>query len=123
MKKLLFITSVAEIIVGILFLIFTETFIGWFLNVESDAGTTTGFRFVGIALIGFGIACIPAKDFSERYIKIPAVRAMLAYNLFATIFFFYLKMATSFDGILLLPAAIIHLIITILYVVFVLKQN
>ena len=70
-------------------------------------------RFAGIALIGLGIACLPAKATGPQQ---GAVRGLFVFNLGATIFFAWVAMATAFRGFVLWPVVILHAVLTIILV-------
>ena len=99
-----------EIIVGVSFILA--------VNVQSQFifGTTLagpGFqllRFAGIALIGLGIACLPSKLAGTN---LSAVRALIIFNIGATIFFAWVALTTTFRGVLLWPVVILHAVITL----------
>jgi len=67
-------------------------------------------RFTGIALIGLGIACLPSN---LTGIHRNAVRALLIFNIGATIFFAWVAVATTFRGVVLWPVVIVHAVLTI----------
>src|SRR5260221_7120741 len=86
---------------------------GWLiLGAElSEAGQALG-RLTGIALLAFGLACWPAPAPAKKAIS--AVRALLIYNLLATIYLLYLGVVGKLVGTLLWPAVGLHAILTIL---------
>ena len=73
----------------------------------SEPGQALG-RLTGIALLGFALTSWPAP--SARSVT----RAMLIYNLFATIYLCYLGIAGKSVGVLLWPAVALHLLFTVL---------
>ncbi|SFI58812.1 hypothetical protein [Bradyrhizobium sp. cf659] len=73
----------------------------------SEPGQALG-RLTGIVLLGFALTSWP--DPSAR----PVTRAMLVYNLLATVYLGYLGMMGTLVGALLWPAAILHLLFTAL---------
>ena len=75
----------------------------------SDSGQALG-RLTGIAMIGAGLAAWPAPAAAGG----PAVRAMLIYNLLATIYLCYLGMAGQLVGVLLWPAVALHAVLSLL---------
>ena len=99
-----------EILVGISFLLVP--------NVQSQFiyGTTpVGIgdpwaRFAGIALISLGIACHPSR-FAGTHRS--AVRALFIFNTAVTIFFAWVGVATTFQGVLLCPVVMLHAILAI----------
>jgi hypothetical protein len=82
---------------------------GWLIFGDgmSEAGQALG-RLTGIALLGFASTSWP--DPSAR----PVARAMLGYNLVATIYLSYLGIAGNPVGVLLWPAVALHLLLTAL---------
>jgi len=61
-------------------------------------------RLAGIALIALGIACWPG----------PPLVGMLNYSVLATLYLAYLGFAGSLTGVLLWPAVVLHVILTVL---------
>src|SRR5208337_3625666 len=98
-----------------LLLILSPSLFGWLiLGAQlSEAGQALG-RLAGIALLAFGLACWPAPAAANQATS--AVRALLIYNLLATIYLFYLGLGGKLVGILLWPAVALHAILTILVV-------
>lgn len=73
----------------------------------SEPGQALG-RLAGIALLGLASTSWP--DPSAR----PVARAMLAYNLLATVYLGYLGIMGKLVGVLLWPAVVLHLLFTAL---------
>ena len=96
-----------------LVLILSPSLFGWLiLGAElSEAGQALG-RLTGIALLAFGLACWPAPAAANQATS--AVRALLIYNLLATIYLLYLGVGGKLVGTLLWPAVALHAILTIL---------
>jgi hypothetical protein len=73
----------------------------------SEPGQALG-RLAGIALLGFALTSWPDPS-------APSVtRAMLTYNVLATIYLFYLGIVGKSVGVLLWPAVALHLLLTVL---------
>jgi hypothetical protein len=75
----------------------------------SEPGQALG-RLTGIALLGFALTSWP--DPSARSVA----RAMLIYNLLATVYLCYLGIVGKSVGVLLWPAVALHLLLTVLLV-------
>ncbi|CAK06649.1 hypothetical protein ACC713_00195 [Rhizobium johnstonii] len=75
----------------------------------SEPGQALG-RLAGIVLLGFALTAWP--DPSARSVA----RAMLIYNLLATIYLCYLGVLAQSVGILLWPAMVLHAVLSILLV-------
>ena len=73
----------------------------------SEPGQALG-RLTGIALLGFALTSWPDPSAGS------VTRAMLAYNLLATIYLGYLGMIGKSVGLLLWPAVALHLLFTAL---------
>ena len=73
----------------------------------SEPGQALG-RLTGIALLGFALTSWPGPS-------APSVnRAMLTYNLLATIYLCYLGIVGKSVGVLLWPAVAVHVLLTVL---------
>jgi hypothetical protein len=71
-------------------------------------------RVAGIALIALGMACWPGSDTASSLSR--AIRAMLCYSIFSTLYLAYLGISGEAFGILLWPAVFIHALLAILFV-------
>ena len=93
---------------GLILLLSPELFGRLVLGGElAEPGPALG-RLAGIALLGFALTSWP--DPSARSV----IRAMLAYNLLATIYLCYLGIVGKSVGVLLWPAVVLHLLLTVL---------
>ncbi len=123
MKKLLVFTSLIELALGItLFFIPSTVLILLFGSEESHITIMLG-RFTGIVFICFGLACFPLKQFAGDLRQTPAFRAMFIYNAMAAIYLGYLKFIDNFNGVILLPAVILHALITFYFVYVSMKKE
>jgi hypothetical protein len=78
-----------------------------------EAGQALG-RLAGIVLITFGLASWPSAV--PPSCPASAVRALLIYNLLATVYLLYLGIGGKLVGILLWPAVALHAILAILII-------
>jgi hypothetical protein len=67
-------------------------------------------RVAGFGLLSLGLACWPGGDDATPQ----AIRALFTYNLLAALYLGYLRVGGGFDGLLLLPASILHAVLTLL---------
>ena len=106
-------TASAEAGVTGLFLIVSPSLFSWLiLDAElSEPGRALG-RLGGIALVGFALTAWPAPATAVHATS--AMRALLIYNLLATIYLAYLGFAGQIVGILLWPAVAVHVLLLIL---------
>jgi hypothetical protein len=122
MRKLLFFTSLLEFTLGIVLLIFPSVVFNLIFGINNTESITVLGRFTGIVFICFGLACFPSKSI-EIVSSLPTFKAMFTYNLLATIYFTYIKIVTGFNGILLVPAVILHGLITAYFIFLMWKKG
>ena len=104
MKKALTFAAVGEAITGLALLI-VPSLVGQLLLGEQFTGLTVPVaRVAGIALIALGIACWPG----------PPLVGMLTYSIVLTLYLAYLGFAGGLTGVLLWPAVVLHVVLTIL---------
>jgi hypothetical protein len=81
----------------------------WLLGGDlTGSGSALG-RFAGFGLLSLGVACWPVT-----LPTLPAIRGMLIFNALATAFFAYLLFTQDEVGKLLLPALLLHALLTFL---------
>ena len=104
MKKVLIFSAVAEAATGLALLI-APTLVWQLLLGEQLTGVAIPVaRVAGIALVALGIACWPG----------PPLAGMLIYNVWVTLYLAYLGFAAGLAGVLLWPAVVLHLLLSIL---------
>jgi len=104
MKKILIFAAVAEATTGLALLIVPSLVGQLLLGAELNGLAVTVARVAGIALIALGVACWPGTPLVGMLIYSGAVTLYLAYIGFAG------------GGILLWPAVVLHVIITVLLI-------
>lgn len=77
----------------------------------SGAGQALG-RVAEFALLSLGLACWPGPE--SAAVNTPALRALLTYNLLATLYLAYLGIGGGLVGSLLWPAVVLHAVLTLL---------
>ena len=104
MKTVLPLAAVGEVTTG-LALLLVPSFVGRLLFGEelTGVGILAG-RITGIALIALSVACWPG----------PPAAGMLIYSAAVAVYFTYIGVAGGLTGILLWPAAVLHLVVTAL---------
>jgi hypothetical protein len=111
-KKLLAVAAVIEAATGLALMIdpslVTRLLLG---DGVSGAGAALG-RVGGFALLSLGLACWPGPESAGA--NSPSLRALLTYNLLATLYLAYLGIGGRFVGSLLWPAVAIHAVLTLL---------
>jgi len=112
MKKLLHVAAVIEAATGVALMIHpplvTRLLLG---DGVSGAGMALG-RVAGFALLALGLACWPGLESAD--VNTPALRALLTYNLLATLYLAYLGIGGELAGSLLWPAVVIHGVLMLL---------
>ena len=104
MKKVLIFAAVAEAATGLALLI-APSLVGQLLLGEQLTGIAIPVaRVTGIALVALGISCWPG----------PPLVGMLIYSAAVTLYLAYLGFAGGLAGVLLWPAVVLHLLISIL---------
>ena len=104
MKKVLIFSAVAEAATGLALLI-APTLVGQLLLGEQLTGVAIPVaRVAGVALVALGIACWPG----------PPLAGMLIYSVWVTLYLGYLGFAAGLAGVLLWPAVVLHLLLSIL---------
>jgi hypothetical protein len=104
MKKVLIFAAVGEAATGLALLI-VPSLVGQLLLGEGLTGVAIPVaRVAGIALIALGVACWPGT---------PLV-GMLTYSAAVALYLAYVGFAGGFTGILLWPAVVLHVTLTVL---------
>ena len=100
--------SLLEIVVGITFITVPDIPCRLLFAATPESLAIPLARFAGVGLLGLGIACLPSKRVEPNR---GAVLGLLAFNVGAAIFCAWVAVATSFRGLLLWPAAVLHAVI------------
>lgn len=119
MKKLLMFTSIVETTLGILLLLFPYLIVKLIFGIEATDAVNILCRLAGMVFISLGLACFPVNEVR----MVTAVRGMIAYNLMAAIFFCYVKIENTFDGVMLVPALVFHAFITACFIYLLVKKK
>lgn len=106
MNKILVVAAVSEIATGVALLILPSIVGRLLLGVELTGIAIPIARVAGIALIALGLACWPGPE--AVAVDSRALRAMLTYNLLATLYLAYLGIGSQWVGSLLWPVVAIH---------------
>jgi len=111
MNLLLMLTAVIEAATGLALMAMPAVVVRLLLGGElGGAGIPLG-RVAGFALLSLGVACWPSSEPAGN--TGPALRAMLTYNVLATLFFLYLGIG-EWAGPLLWPVAALHAVLSLL---------
>ncbi len=104
MRRVLVLAAVGEAATGVALLIVPSLVGQLLLGAELTGVAVTMARVAGIALIGLGVACWPG----------PPRVGMLTYGAVVTLYLAYVGFAGGLAGILLWPAVVVHVILTVL---------
>jgi len=97
---------------GLILFVRPPLFAGLIFGAEfSDAGLALG-RLAAIALFGLALATWPAPPANNQLA--PSARALLVYNVLATIYILYVGIGGHLTGLLLWPAVALHAILSVL---------
>jgi hypothetical protein len=100
----LVLAAVSEIATGIALLVVPSPVVQLLFGAALTGIAATVARVTGLALIALGVACWPGTPLA----------GMLTYSVTVTLYLAYVGIAGGPTGILLWPAVVLHLILTIL---------
>jgi hypothetical protein len=104
MKGALVLAAVGETATGAALLLVPSLVGQALLGAELSGMAVTVARVAGIALIGLGVACWPG----------PPRIGMLIYSAAVTLYLAYVGVSSGSTGLLLWPAVVLHVILTLL---------
>jgi hypothetical protein len=105
--------AVVELATGLALLI-VPSLVGRLLFGESLEGIALPVaRVAGIALMALGVACWPG----------PPLVGMFAYNAAVTVYLAWFGIAGGLKGILLWPAVVLHMILTVLLAIAITRRD
>jgi len=108
MNRIVLAAATDLVLTGLLLIISPELF-GWLiLNAEPSAAGRALGHIAGVAMFGFGLATWPTPPAAPT----SGIRALLSFNLLATIYLSYLGVAGQLAGVLLWPAVALHAALT-----------
>ena len=120
MKRLLVFAAGLEVLTGGGLIvdprIFTRLLFG---EGVAGAGLALG-RVTGCGLLCLGLACLPGRASAASLL--PALRALLTYNLLILLLLLSLGLLGEHAGILLWPSIALHAVLSIFLIVFRVKQ-
>ena len=113
MNPLLAVAAAAEAAMGLALLVYPPIVVWLLFGAEITGMGVAMSRIAGISLIALAVGCWPGRDAGRSATN--ALRAMLSYNLLATLYLGYLGVSGESIGKLLWPAVVIHAVVTILF--------
>jgi len=119
MQKTRFIVPVAaavEVATGLFILVAPRLFAWVLLGAAVAQPGVVVARICGLALLSLGLACWPEKQAPIGQQGPAPVRALLTYNALLTPYLVYLRILGGYRGVLLVPAIILHIVLTILLI-------
>jgi hypothetical protein len=111
MNLLLTFTAVIEAATGLALMAVPAVVVRLLLGADISGASISLGRVAGFTLLSLGLACWPGRDASGN--TAPA-RAMLIYNVLATLYFLRLGIGGEWVGPLLWPAAALHGVVSVL---------
>jgi hypothetical protein len=123
MKRLLIVTAIIEVGVGLALLCFPSATVALLLgsSLDAPAAVTLG-RVAGAALLALGVACWLAKYDEQSCAARGLVSAMVLYNLGAVVILGAAGIRSQPVGIGLWPAVVLHAVMTIWCVTSLLRK-
>ncbi len=103
------VAAIEAVATGVLLIVSPTLFASLILGADLTVPGQALGRIAGIAMVGAGLAAWPTAGGAKG-----GLRALLIYNLFATIYLAYLGAAGQLGGILLWPAVALHLALSIM---------
>ncbi|MCI0388188.1 MAG: hypothetical protein MOB07_05395 [Acidobacteria bacterium] len=111
MNRVLAVTAAGEAVTGIALLVSPPIVVHLLFGAEIAGAGIVMSRIAGIALIALGIACWPGADTTRSSSQ--AYGGMLTYSALTTLCLAYVGLAGESTGKLLWPAAVVHVILTV----------
>jgi hypothetical protein len=109
--------SLSEALTGLGLLVFPALVVRLLFGIEIDGIGVTISRLAGIALIGLGVACWPRVG--QRL----SAAGMLLYSSLAGIYLIIVGIQGGRTGVLLWPAAAVHLAMSLLFAIVSLRKG
>jgi hypothetical protein len=106
MTALLVVTAACEAVTGLFLALDAPLAVRLLLGADPAGAALAIARVAGIALLALGLACWPGRGAIGS--RAPALRAMSAYNVLATLYLLSLAVAREWVGPLLWPAVVAH---------------
>lgn len=103
MNRMLKVTAIIEAATGVALMVDPPIVTRLLLGIEVSGVAIALGRVGGLGLLSLGLACWPGNEPAR-----PAFRAMLTYNLLATLYLLYLGIRGEWVGLLLWPAVVVH---------------
>ena len=111
-RLLILVCAVLETGTGLALLVVPRFVVRLLLGAQLlGAGVATS-RLCGVALVSFGLACWPEWEPPSNRLDRRAVRALLLYNASATAYLACLMALDGYRGLLLVPAIVIHAVLS-----------
>ena len=116
MPSIVSVSAAIEAATGLVLLIAPQLFASLVLGTGFDQAGVVVARVCGVALLSLGLACWPEEHVSVGEGGTAVARALLTYNASIAAYFAYLRILGGYRGILLVPAILLHVVITTLLV-------
>jgi hypothetical protein len=109
-RTLVMLSGAIEVIAGVAFTALPDRVATLLLGSSISDIDRLVIRSTGIVLISLGVAWWPREEIVTR----PVISSLFAYNLFAALYFGYLRVGGGFVGHLLWPACVLHALLAFL---------
>ena len=93
---------------GLALMSFPKTAVRLLLGAEPGGAGAAATRACGLGLLALGLACLPRRRAPYRRASPRAVRALLGYNTLAAAGLTFLRAASRYRGVAMMPAIVVH---------------
>jgi len=112
LRKVLGFAAIFEVATGLLLIFDPALVVALLLGPDAASLDVLLGRFLGIALLALGVACLPVGHRAQHGSR--AIQGMLAYTVLVTLFLAYVGIGGHFEGPLLWPGVVLHAAVTLL---------
>ncbi len=114
MNRLLTCAALIETATGLALMAMPSVVVRLLLRGELAGASIPLGRVAGFGLLSLGIACWPPRHPAGKIV--PALAAMLTYNVLVTLYLLFLGLGSEWVGTLLWPAVALHGVLSLLLV-------
>jgi hypothetical protein len=108
-KTVIMLAAALEVATGIALILSPSLVVSVLFGVDLSGGGIAVGRVGGFALLALATACWPRNDAAVQ-----AIQSLFIFNLLTALYLGYLKVGGAFPSYFLLPACLLHLVLTFL---------
>lgn len=114
LNRLLALTAAIETATGLVLMAIPAVVVRLLLGMEISGASNPLSRLAGLALLSLGVACWPQREPTGN--TVPALRAMLIYNVLIALYLAYLGRVEHLGGVLLWSGVALHTLLALLLI-------